>query len=98
MATVKYKMGSVLVALSKLAQAKTMDEFKLEKREKGQSHCPPFFQTARFGWYRLTFSPKLGGIVIRILHHVDYVHDVCSFVPMRLFGEKAAWVYQAHDN
>ena len=25
------------------------------------------------------------------------VPDVCIFVPMRLFGEKAAWVHQAHD-
>ena len=39
----------------------------------------------------------IGGIVVRILHHVHQLHDVCIFVPMRLFGEKAAWVYQAHD-
>ncbi len=39
----------------------------------------------------------LGGIVVRILHHVHQLHDVCIFVPMRLFGEKAAWVHQAHD-
>ena len=38
-----------------------------------------------------------GGIVVRILHHVHQVHDVCIFVPMRLFGEKAAWVHQSHD-
>ena len=36
-----------------------------------------------------------GGIVVRILHHVHQVHDGCIFVPMRLFGEKAAWVHQA---
>ena len=43
--------------------------------------------------------PKLGigGIVVRILHQEHQLHDVCIFVPMRLFGEKAAWVYQAHD-
>ena len=41
--------------------------------------------------------PYIGGIVVRILHHVHQLHDVCIFVPMRLFGEKAAWVYQAHD-
>ena len=39
----------------------------------------------------------LGGIVVRILHHVGQVHDGCIFVAMRLFGEKAAWVHQAHD-
>ena len=38
----------------------------------------------------------LGGIVVRILHHVCQVHDVFIFVAMRLFGEKAAWVHQAH--
>ena len=38
-----------------------------------------------------------GGIVVRILHHVHQVHDGCIFVAMRLFGEKAAWVHQAHD-
>ena len=38
-----------------------------------------------------------GGIVVRILHHVYQLHDVCIFVPMRLFREKAAWVHQAHD-
>ena len=38
-----------------------------------------------------------GGIVVRILHHVHQVHDVCIFVPMRLFWEKAAWDHQAHD-
>ena len=38
-----------------------------------------------------------GGIVVRILHHVHQLHDVFIFVPMRLFGEKAAWVYLAHD-
>ena len=37
---------------------------------------------------------KLVGIAERILHHV---HDVCIFVPRRLFGEKAAWVEQTHD-
>ena len=42
-------------------------------------------------------SVNNGGIVVRILHHVHQLHDVCIFVPMRLFGEKAAWVYQAHD-
>ena len=41
--------------------------------------------------------PNKGGIVVRILHHVPQVHDVCIFVPMILFGEKAAWVHQAHD-
>ena len=39
----------------------------------------------------------LGGIVVRILHHVHQLHDGCIFVAMRLFGEKAAWVNQAHD-
>ena len=38
-----------------------------------------------------------GGIVVRILHHVHQVEDVCIFVPIRLFGEKAAWFHQAHD-
>ena len=38
-----------------------------------------------------------GGMVVRILHHVHQVRDVCVFVPMRLFGEKAAWVHQVHD-
>ena len=38
----------------------------------------------------------MGGIVVRILHHVDQVHDGCIFVAMRLFGEKAARVHQAH--
>ena len=38
-----------------------------------------------------------GGIVVRILHHVHQVHDVCIFAPMRLFGEKAAWFHQIHD-
>ena len=40
---------------------------------------------------------EYGGIVVRILHHVHQLHDVCIFVPMRLFGEKAAWIYQPHD-
>ena len=31
-----------------------------------------------------------GGIVIRILHHVHQVHDVCIFVPMILFGGKGS--------
>ena len=43
------------------------------------------------------FIPFLGGIVVTILHHVGQVHDGCIFVAMRLFGEKAAWVDQAHD-
>ena len=44
-------------------------------------------------------SPKIiGGIVVRILHHVHQLHDVCTYVPMRLFREKAAWAYQAQDN
>ena len=38
-----------------------------------------------------------GGIVERILNHVHQLHDLCIFVPMRLFGEKAAWIHQAHD-
>ena len=38
-----------------------------------------------------------GGIVVRILNHVHQVHDVCIFVAMKLFGEKAARVHQAHD-
>ena len=38
-----------------------------------------------------------GEIVVRILHHVGQVHDGCIVVAMRLFGEKAAWVHQAHD-
>ena len=42
-------------------------------------------------------SSYQGGIVVSILHHVHQVLDVCVFVPMRLFGEKAAWVHQAHD-
>ena len=40
---------------------------------------------------------NIGGIVARILHHVHQVHDGCILVAMRLYGEKAAWVYQAHD-
>ena len=36
------------------------------------------------------------GIVVSILHHVHQVLDVCVFVPMILFGEKAAWVHKAH--
>ena len=39
----------------------------------------------------------MGGIVVRILHHVHQLHDVCIFVAMRLFEEKATWVNQAHD-
>ena len=35
--------------------------------------------------------------MIRILHHVRQVYDGRIFVAMRLFGEKAAWVHQAHD-
>ena len=51
---------------------------------------------------KLNFREKLskenlGGIVVRILHHVHQVHDVCIFVQMRSFGEKDAWVHQAHD-
>ena len=38
-----------------------------------------------------------GVIVVRILHYVHQLHDVCIFLPMRYFGEKAAWVDQAHD-
>ena len=38
-----------------------------------------------------------GGIVVRILHHVHQIHDVCIFVPMRLFAGKGAWFHQAHD-
>ena len=49
-------------------------------------------------WQNYNFSKDaIGGIVVRILHYVLKGHDVCIFVPMRLFGEKAAWVYQAHD-
>ena len=44
----------------------------------------------------LTTKNNSGGIVVRILHHVHQVHDGCIFVAMRLFGEKAAWVHQAH--
>ena len=39
----------------------------------------------------------LGGIVVRILHHVHQVHDECIFIAVRLFQEKAAWVHQAHE-
>ena len=39
----------------------------------------------------------LGGIVVRILHYVHQVRDGCFFVAIRSFGEKAAWVHQAHD-
>ena len=39
---------------------------------------------------------NIGGIVVRILHHVGQLHDGCIFVAIRLFGEKAAWVHQAH--
>ena len=39
-------------------------------------------------------AQSYGGIVVRILHQV---HDGCIFVAMILFGEKAAWVHQAHD-
>ena len=35
--------------------------------------------------------------MIRILHHVRQVYDGRIFVAMKLFGEKAAWVHQAHD-
>ena len=48
----------------------------------------------------LTSTTFYGGIVVRILHHVHHVHQVhdgCFFVAMRLFGENAAWVHQAHD-
>ena len=38
-----------------------------------------------------------GGIVVRILHHVDQAHDGCIFVAMILFGQKTVWVHQAHD-
>ena len=43
-----------------------------------------------------------GGIVVRILHHVQFfivhqLHDVCIFVPMIFFGQKTAWVNQPHD-
>ena len=34
----------------------------------------------------------IGGIVVRIFHHARI------FVSIRLFGEKAAWVHQEHDN
>ena len=53
-----------------------------------------------FQVYKKVENGKLrikGGIVVRILHHVHQVHDGCIFVAMRLFGQKAAWVYQAHD-
>ena len=43
------------------------------------------------------YEEDKGGIVVRILHHVHQLHDVCIFVAIRLFGEKAAWVHQAHD-
>ena len=49
-------------------------------------------------WQNYNFSKDaIGGIVVRILHYVLKGHDVCIFVPMRLFGEKAAWFHQAHD-
>ena len=38
-----------------------------------------------------------GEIVVRILHHVQLLHDVFIFVAVILFREKAAWVHQAHD-
>ena len=38
-----------------------------------------------------------GEIVVKILHHVHQVLNGCIFVPMRLLGEKAALVHQAHD-
>ena len=38
-----------------------------------------------------------GGIVVRILHHVHQLRDVCIFVLVKIFGEKAAWVYPVHD-
>ena len=40
---------------------------------------------------------SMGGIVVRILHHVHQLHNVYIYVPMIFFWEKAAWVYQAHD-
>jgi len=39
----------------------------------------------------------VGGIVVRMLPHVHQLHDECIFVAVRLFGEMAAWVQQAHD-
>ena len=48
--------------------------------------------------FNFTTDIILGGIVVRILHHVCQVHDVYIFVAMRLFGEKATWAHQAHDN
>ena len=40
---------------------------------------------------------NMEGIVVRILHHVHQVHDVCIFVLIKLFGEMATWVHQVHD-
>ena len=31
------------------------------------------------------------------MYIVHQLHDGCIFVVVRLFGEKAAWVHQAHD-
>ena len=44
------------------------------------------------------FFLNLGGVVVRILHHVHQIHDECIFVAMRLFGENVTWAHQAHDN
>ena len=40
---------------------------------------------------------NMGGIVVRIIHHVHQVHDECIFVAVILFGEKAALVHEAYD-
>ena len=49
---------------------------------------------------RLLFLAKsdlLVGNSIRSVIRYLRVHDVCIFVPMRLFRKKAPWVYQAYD-
>ena len=35
--------------------------------------------------------------MMSVSHDVRQVHDVCIFVPMKLFREKAAWVHKAHE-
>ena len=57
----------------------------------------PNFEKLKGYFHSLASKRIIAGIVVRFLHHVHQLHDVCNFVPMRLFGEKAAWVHQVHD-
>ena len=42
-------------------------------------------------------SVRLGRNCCKNFVHVNERNDVCIFVAIILFGEKAAWVHQAHD-